>query len=169
MAETNGFTLAIDYCFTKDSTYAQQYSAATLASCYNINATGNTVSGFALYDYLQDNDGITAAGPRVGFGDMFSNGTKSKPVGTSATKSQRNMIVLRRPANSDTLFIYSGLTDNASIPENVVTQQIQWSDEMNNAQLIFGRITNSNDLQYATIQNAVANGKGTIYRDVWRW
>jgi hypothetical protein len=162
MAEGNdAFTIAIDYCFTEGSTYASQYNAGVLASCYSIDASANTVTGFALYDNL--NSSMGTLGPKVGFGNMFGSRTQSVSVGTSVTKEQRNIVVLRHPAGSSILYVYSGLGSNDSIPANVVVQQIPWNDSTSNAPLILGRITNSNESQYSNIKNIVANGKGTIY------
>ena len=158
----DAFTIAIDYCFTQDSTYSSQYNAAVLASCYSIDASANTVTGFALYDNL-NNSNNNNSGPRVGFGNMFGSRTQSVPVGTNATKEQRNIVVLRHPAGDTNLYIYSGLGNNDSIQENITVQQIAWNNSTSNAPLILGRITNSNESQYSNIKNIVANGKGTIY------
>jgi len=163
MAEENGFTLAIDYCFTEDATYADNYNDATLASCYYISSDLNTINGFALYDHLKTLSQSDTTGPKVGFGDMFNRTDKSVAVGSSYTKGQRNMVVLRHPAGSDKLYIYSGMNGNLSLADNVVAQNITWNDSTSTAQLVLGRITNSTEGQYSNIKNAVANGKGTIY------
>ena len=163
MTEENGFTLAIDYCFTEDATYADNYNDATLASCYYISQDLNTINGFALYDHLKTLSQSDTTGPKVGFGDMFNRTDKSVAVGSSYTKGQRNMIVLRHPAGSDKLYIYSGMNGTLSLADNVVAQNITWNDSTSNAQLVLGRITNSSEQQYSNIKNAVANGKGTIY------
>jgi hypothetical protein len=58
-------------------------------------------------------------GLRVGWGDMYSQAGQSKIVGNTTNMGQRNIVVLRHPKGSNTLYIYSGLNGNINTPENV--------------------------------------------------
>lgn len=177
----NSFTIAIDYCFSKEAygPEAQQSGTAyfdVLASCYYSQNTSTeqgsatTVGGFALF-YLWDGGfGDKAqAGPRFGFGDMFklANVAQSIPIGTSATVGDRNVIVIRHEKNSSVLHIYSGFGFGAtSLPTEVAYQTISWNDLAPDVRLRFGYITDNfdkDDTNYTWVRNNTDVGKGTIY------
>ena len=159
-AGNDAFTLAIDYCFNPNVTYGQQDTFATLVSCYyGPMSTEGIRNGFSLFYGIKG----TITGPRVGFGDMYNNSNQSVLVGNENTLGMRNMVVLRHPAGSNTLYIYSGLNNNNTMPSNVVVNTLTWSNFNSNAYLNFGRLTSeATDVQDGTPQ-IVTNGKGTIF------
>ena len=111
----DAFTLAIDYCFNANATYAADYDFAVLASCYYAPiSTEGIRNGFSLYYNIKNSE--TSIGPRVGFGDMYNTRTASVGVGTADRPGARNIIVLRHPANSSTLYIYSDLSEDNTTP-----------------------------------------------------
>ena len=140
-AGNDEFTLAIDYAF--DSDYINNSftgTEAVLMACYEKNSS-NT-AGFRLY--YRKNEG-----PKVSFGDTMIDNQKSAKY--------RNMLVLRHPANSTVLYIYSGvntslMAGNSSsilddIYDNNFIQTIEWSNVNTNAPLVFGNIALSEDEQ----------------------
>ena len=181
LAENNeAFTLMIDYCFNTDKTYPAGSIAAALVSCYEQNSSEQntseqnsseqnssvtTVSGFGLYYNLNGNLGTI--GPRVGFGDMFRTQGQSIAIGNSSNANARNVIVLRHPKNSSTLYIYSGLglgLNGGNINSDVGVAQLTWNNTIASAVINFGQLTNNTRDEYTNIKRAVANGAGTIYQ-----
>lgn len=163
--ESNAFTLAIDYCFNENALYDNSTKAAILMSCYSIDPTTHTAQGFALYDNLDTtlaNGG--ALGPRFGFGDMFSELSRSVAIGNELTRGQRNIIVIRHPQDSQYLYVYSGKTGSTSL-ETAVSSQFPaaWSNNRGNGYLTFGQLTNSSSSDYEAVKSITANAKGTIY------
>lgn len=160
-AANDAFTIAIDYCLDANAEYNSQYKAGILASCYSVNSSANTISGFALYHNLNTN--LNDVGPRVGFGDMFSASAQSVPVGSSTNIDSRNMVVLRHPAGSSVLYVYSGITSEGAISPNIIAQQVPWNNSTNDAYLVFGQVTNNTSNDYTSIKSITTRAKGTIY------
>lgn len=158
--DNDAFTIAIDYCFNENATYNSRYSAAMLMSCYSVDSTANTKSGFALYNSLSQG---ASQGIKVGFGDMLGSSAQSRFISSAATMGQRNIVVLRHPAGSSVLYIYSGMNTDISLSSTVTAQQIPWSALTSNAQLNFGQLTNSTGTEYATDKNSTTRAAGTVY------
>ena len=175
----DAFTIAIDYSFNPEFDYdhggdpnRNSPTVGVLASCYEQNLTTNTAGGFVLYYNLNSSAGTI--GPRLGFGDIFKTDATAKAqsiaLGNTITAKYRNMVVLRHPAGSNELYIYSGLSSNAdnnSLPEQVEVQRITWTNGNTNAYLRFGCLTDitkfENDSNYTTLRDIVDYGGGTIY------
>ena len=158
-SSNNGFTLVLDYKF--DSTQTIRGNAAVLVGCYERNS-GN-VTGFALYNNRNSNLGET--GITVGYGDMFSDSTKSVFI---HNPNQRNVVVIRHPANSSQLWVYSSAgngnitstTLTIPIPINVNTQALS------NAEICLGNLRNditSTNSTYTSEYNNLMGAQGTIY------
>ena len=165
MREGNdAFTIMIDYNFNpNDPTRYNNKSAGILMSCYYYNAASDVISGFALYDNLNSNLG--SLGPRVGFGNMFGNSSYSQAVGGKGTYHEaRNVLVLRHPAGSSVLHVYSGLTSSNKISSDITATQIPWNNSTNNAYINFGQLTNATDDDYTNLKDVMAVGNGTIYQ-----
>ena len=165
MREGNdAFTIMIDYSFNpNDPTRYNNKSAGILMSCYYYNAASDVISGFALYDNLNSNLG--SLGPRVGFGNMFGNSSYSQAVGGKGTYHEaRNVLVLRHPAGSSVLHVYSGLTSSNKISSDITATQIPWNNSTNNAYINFGQLTNATDDDYTNLKDVMAVGNGTIYQ-----
>ena len=156
----NGFTLAIDYQF--DDTQQISTDAAILMGCYD-KVNGN-ITGFALYNNTKSEHGPTGA--VVGYGNMFSIQDNTKSVGVLG---QRNMLVIRHPANSSRLWIYSSRnTNSASLEQDYVPTYIDLTTQTlsENAVLCLGHLrtdinTNSNFSNEEGINTTGA--QGTIY------
>jgi len=148
----HGFTLAIDFCFNENATYNSQIQAAVLMGCYYENSTSGAKNGLALYNDLRSGSG----GIKIGFGDMFNKTGYSCTIGDSGTISRRNIVVLRKPANSDTLYIYSAYNGNVSMPTAVYEQSITCLNNINDSQLVFGQLTNSTAADYNSIKSITA-------------
>ena len=162
LAENNeAFTLMIDYCFNADKVYPTGSIAAALVSCYEQNSSANTVSGFALYYNL--NSTLGTIGPRIGFGDMFRVAEQSIAVGSASNANARNVVVLRHPKNSSTLYVYSGLSTGAT-SSDINVAQLTWNNTVANAVINFGQLTNNTSDEYTDIKRTVVNGSGTIYQ-----
>ena len=158
-AGNDAFTLAIDYCFNPNATYGNSAAFAVLASVYYGSTTEGIRNGLSLFYGLNS----SIYGLRVGWGDMYSQASQSKIVGNTTNMGQRNIIVLRHPKGSNTLYIYSGLNGNINTPENVEVQTLDWSNYNSNAYLNFGRLTSETTDGADDIPNTVVNGKGTIF------
>jgi len=75
----------------------------------------------------------------------------------------RNIVVLRHPAGSNLLYVYSGLNGSNTIPSEVAVNTLSWTNNNSNAYLNFGQLTNNAiDIEDTTPQ-IVTNGKGTIF------
>lgn len=165
MREGNdAFTIMIDYSFNPNNpTRYTDKSAGILMSCYYYNSNTDEVSGFALYDNL--NSSLGSVGPRIGFGKMFNNAIYSQAVGgKSSYHEARNVLVLRHPAGSSTLHVYSGLTSDNKIALNIATMQLSWNNSTNNAYINFGQLTNATDDDYNNLKAVMATANGTIYQ-----
>ena len=176
--DSGAFTLVLDYCFNMDEVQNQIANSnknfATLASTYYSNISDNTVGGFALFYNLNESlGGANAVGPRLGFGDMFNDITKSVALGTSGTAGLRNIVVLRYVPNNDqntgTLHIYSGYTANTtvtdiSLPMEVSYTSLDWSNIKPDNKLLFGRVADNDSAgNYSSIINNSVDGLGTIF------
>ena len=160
-AGNDAFTLAIDYCFNPNVTYDKAF--ATLVSCYfSAYSTTGTRTGIGLF-YGTGLGGNSITGPRVGFGDMYNNANQSVSVGNETTLGMRNMVVLRHPAGSNTLYIYSGLNNNNTLPSDVVVNTLTWANYNTDAYLNFGKLTSGTIDGEDGVPNIVTNGKGTIF------
>ena len=130
----NGFTLAIDYQL--DSEQPEATNGQILVGCYD--KVNGSVVGFALYNNMNNNYG--SLGPVVGYGNMFSNNRTNAAVGPSGC---RNMVVIRHPANSSTLWIYSSRdTNSTSLNNNITVDQISLATQVlsENAVLCLGHL-----------------------------
>lgn len=157
---SDGFTLAIDYCFNAEQTTGITSSFSTLVSCYYSDVSAGIRNGFSLFYGRGTSNNIS--GPRVGFGDVYNSESASVSVGNAATLGQRNIVVLRHPAGSSTLYIYSGMDGTSTLPTTVNVSSLNWSNYTSDAHLNIGQIGNDYDPSDGT-PNSVVNGKGTIY------
>ena len=166
--ETNdAFTIAIDYSFNPDWVY--NGTVGILASCYERNISANTANGFILY--YNTNAQAGTVGPRIAFGNIFKNDTEalnqSVAIGNAVSAAYRNIVVIRHPADSDTLYIYSGLSGDNGLPTEVVISNKTWNKAKFNTYLRFGCLIDqyslNNDSNYSSLRNTVDYGGGTIY------
>ena len=160
--DNSGFTIAIDYQF--DASQSVSVDAAVLVGCF-AKANGGKV-GFALYNNANSNYGSTGA--TVGYGNMFSSEQSSISVGNL---SQRNIIVLRHPANSSELWVYSSKSGAGnSLESTTMAQRILLSSQVlsSDAKLCLGHLrydisgTSSNS-EYAEEKRNTMGAYGTIY------
>lgn len=160
-ATNEGFTLAIDYKL--DSTQPSSTNGAVLMGCYD-KANGS-VTGFALYNNTNSNYGPT--GPVVGYGNMFSN--QSGNVQSVGPLGYRNMIVIRHPANTSDLYIYSSRdTNSASLNGTITVSYINLSTQTlsENAVLCLGHLRSDITTNSTFSNNEGINttgAYGTIY------
>lgn len=156
-AGNDEFTLVIDYCFNTNKEYTNRYGI--LASCYYYNNAANVRNGLFLY-YDKE-----VQAPKIGFGDFTASLDHSKQIGTSSNANSRNIIVLRHPANSSFLHIYSGLDGNDNTPSTVYYTTLEYLNHSSDAYLTFGRLVrNNNEIDAGdSIVDNVEDGRGTIY------
>lgn len=158
--DNKGFTLAIDYQF--DASQDASMPAAVLMGCYD--RISGSVVGFSLYKNNSSNYG--SLGTSVGYGNMFSNESTKKTVGND---SSRNIIVLRHPANTSELWIYSSKTEAGSTLDKAIgVQQISLGSQVlsEDAIICFGHIllpTTLNDSKFSAEQLNLTGAYGTIY------
>ena len=172
-ANNNGFTLVLDYKFNPEQVSNEKQSAV-LVGCYD--KTNGSTTGFALYrDFYRNTSPQQEASIRVGCGDMFRlNGasiSKSESIGyIDETKkiSYRNIVVIRHPANTSSLWIYSSrVSDVTNIGESIAEPKVITLDNWSlnaNAKLWFGNLREytSND-SYDSEKNNIRGAMGTIY------
>ena len=170
----DAFTIAIDYRFDMDAVYADGTKEAVLAACYATES--GTVRGFKLFcdcaKITKDGAQVTAPiRPRIGFGETTATNsleTYSVRLGSTDSAYKRNMVVLRHPAGSSTLYVYSGVYSPEDDMDNLSTfvtsldseefvQTLEWNNVSTNAPLTFGRLNPSLNL------SEIVAGKGTIY------
>jgi len=94
---------------------------------------------------------------------MFTSSAYSVSVGNSTNAGDRNIVVLRHPAGSPVLYVYSGLVGSTALSSTVVAQQISWNNIKSEAFLNFGQLTDSEDLEYYDLKNGLTRAQGTIY------
>ena len=160
MAGNDEFTLAIDYSFGDVSAQAAN-TEAVLMACYEKNQSAGVTAGFKLYYYT----GSENPGPKISFGDTgVSSGqtTYACQVGTTSTANYRNTVVLRHPAGSNILYVYSGVngaSNNilADMKNETTIQELSWENVNTDAYLTFG------DISFNNTSTTVKAGKGTIY------
>ena len=154
-AGNDAFTIAIDYSFNPEASYTRY---GILASCYYCNMNAGVRNGMFLY---YDNN----TGPRVGFGDFSTSSSQSKPVGNINNAYLRNMVVLRHPAGSQYLYVYSGLSEEDNLPVEIKIQTLEQLNYTSDAYLTFGRLLRSNEDRdpLDDLPNNISNGQGTIY------
>ena len=174
-AGNDAFTIAIDYSFNPEFVYNHGDTSrnspkmGVLASCYERNVTANTAGGFVLYYNL--NSSVGAFGPRLGFGNIFGTdkeaSNQSVELGQATTAQYRNIIVLRHPAGSNSLYIYSGMSEKDSLPQEVTITSITWNNFNSDMYLRFGCLIDQNsltdDANYSDLKDTVDYGGGTIY------
>jgi hypothetical protein len=123
--QDKAFTFAIDFKCDSNITSIAPGGASTatyesiIASCYEEDSARTYTYGFKIYYDLVNNF------LRVGFGNTYGNTNRqnnTKIIGDSTTALERNMIVIRHPANSTSLYIYHGLSGNGM--SNEVTEEI---------------------------------------------
>ena len=105
LAGSDAFTFAIDYTFDEGNYATNKF--AILASCYY--SADNVRNGFCIYK------NTSSGNIEIGFGDMFRLGTQKKVISTNNTANMRNIVVIRHPKESSTLYIYSGLSDTQTV------------------------------------------------------
>ena len=157
----NGFTLAVDYQF--DSVQPSATNGTVLLGCYD--KVNGSVTGFALYNNLNSNYGST--GPTVGYGNMFSIDDNKRTVGPLGS---RTMIVIRHPANSSQLWVYSSRNSNSNSLDstiNIPEQAIELSTQTlsSNAVLCLGNLRSdlSTNSTFINEYNNLTGAYGTIY------
>ena len=160
-AANDAFTIMLDYSFNANVNYSAGLYQAILMSCYYQNTAQNVITGFAVYNNLNSALGANTLGPRLGFGDMFNSSAYSIPLGAAG---QRNILILRHPAGSSTLYIYSGLTSSSTIAPSINVQQITWNNSTSNAYINFGQLTNETTTEYYNLNQVSTTASGTIYK-----
>lgn len=176
----SAFTMMLDFSFDANVTYSTK-SAVMLGSYED---SGNHINSLALYYNTVATNG--AIGPTIGWGDWMNNSTCSVHIGPTGI---RNIIVLRHPANSPILYIYSGyetsssgtsqtgmsgVNSSSSITSEILETAITWSapTSSNPPNLYFGHIYDSrnNNLSSSTIttfNNNLVQATGKIYNAVY--
>jgi hypothetical protein len=93
---------------------------------------------------------------------MFNESVYSKSVGTVGS---RNILVLRHPAGSPKLYIYSGLSGNSVINSSYDDAlEIEWNNSTSNAYINFGQLTNDASTEYYNLNQVSTMASGTIYK-----
>jgi len=139
--QDKAFTFAIDFKCDSNITSIAPGGASTatyesiIASCYEEDNARTHTYGFKIYYDLVNNC------LRVGFGNTYGNTNRqnnTKIIGDTTTALERNMIVIRHPANSTSLYIYHGLSGNGM--SNEVTEEIITDASFNSTSfpLVFG-------------------------------
>ena len=171
----DAFTIAIDYSFNPEFVYDHGNTSlnspkmGVLASCFERNVSANTAGGFVLYYNLNASAGTL--GPRLGFGNVFGTDAEvrdqSVALGQTTTAQYRNIIVLRHPAGSSSLYIYSGMSTDDSLPQEVTISSKSWNSFNSDMYLRFGCLIDqnslNNDSNYSDLKTTVDYGGGTIY------
>jgi hypothetical protein len=79
-------------------------------------------------------------------------------LGSSSSIGERNIVIIRKPKNSSSLFIYSGKNGNASLTATINFEEKVWNKIISeNAKLELGR------LSHPTLSSLITRAKGTIY------
>lgn len=152
----NAFTIMIDYMFDNTATYDSQTRQAILMSCYYQNSSQNVSNGFALY---QEVNGTYNQGVKIGFGSPFNN-SYAQTVGTAGV---RNVVVLRHPADSDTLYIYTGLNSSGHITDAITQDTITWNNSTSDAYINFGQLVSNVGIEYYDVNSTKEKASGIIY------
>ena len=156
----DAFTIALDFSLD-ELTYNRQF--ATIMSCYH--SANNVISGIGIF-YDTNTTRLYA-----GFGSMYANSSQRVAISYNdpTATTMRNIVIVRHPANSETLYIYASSGSAQSLPLNVFETSITRSGGVNfnsNAYLNFGQLFDANR---ETIQgsdgvlNDVAPAIGNIY------
>lgn len=156
---TNGWTMAFDYSFMPNVNYNNPAisfypNAAVLAGCYDV-IDSNTIVGFALYE--NKNSQFGPVGPCLGFGDMFNQANQVVSLGSVSSLGERNIVVIRKPNNSSSLFIYTGKNGSASLTATITFEEKVWNKITTEAKLELGKLAHS------SLSQLVTRAKGTIY------
>ena len=167
LEEDTEFTMAIDYRFNIDnspSLATANYAGYTphrqsiLLSCYRDDST--SINGFKLYFDLTDQ---TA---KISFGDSGTEGHAITLSGRTDAQN-RNIIVLRHPRNSPTLYVAYG-TGESGLLNNVVETEITLpAFTPISMPLVLGACLNptNNNQPYSDLVNRPYGfGSGTIYK-----
>lgn len=158
ISNNDAFTLVIDYCL-ESLDYNRRY--AVIASCYH--SADNVRSGLGLF-YNNNTQQV-----EVGFGAMYTDVTQRTAISSTTTANMRNIVVIRHPKNSPTVYIYSSMDNNTSLPENVFETSITRANELNfnsDAYLNFCQLidTNREAIQSGDgIMNNITAAKCNIY------
>ena len=158
ISNNDAFTLVIDYCL-ESLDYNKRY--AVIASCYH--SADNVRSGLGLF-YNNNTQQV-----EVGFGAMYTDVTQRTSISSTTTANMRNIVVIRHPKNSPTVYIYSSMDNNATLPENVFETSITRANELNfnsDAYLNFCQLidTNREAIQSGDgIMNNITAAKCNIY------
>lgn len=161
-----GFTIAIDYQFGASN---QTTLPEVLVGCYD-KTSSDSITGFALYRGYSASQGGNGTFVCYGISPNNIDTTKRKAVGDA---THRNIIVLRHPANTGDLYVYTSLdsdalnslntTINTSTSERCITLPVQNLSE--NAQICIGHlradISDNND--FLSERNSTRSAQGTIY------
>ena len=160
-----GFTIAIDYQFgiATNSTYPE-----VLVGCYAKDNTGSNITGFALYRGYDSARGGTGINVCYNISPNNNNSTQRKNIGDA---SHRNIIVLRRPKNQNTLYIYSARSNNAttSLNTNIQIESIPLASSIvfnDDAKICIGKLRSDlddNNLYSSSEGNNTRSAQGSIY------
>ena len=162
-ATNDAFTLVIDYKFdTNYSGYSTTTKEAVLAGCYD--SVSSAIYGFRLFMDVSTSENSGSYGcVKVGFGDTLdTTSAYYRIISNPAVSQYRNIIVLRHPKDSNTLYIYSGInySNGMNIYNNITDdgyeQSLTWNNIKTNKPLMFGALSSS---PVAFVENA----RGTIY------
>ena len=152
----DAFTLVLDYQFdTNYSSYASNTRAAALAGCYK--EVNGSYYGFVLY--FDTKTGYI----KLGFGDFLNTASCSKMISNPGASQYRNIIVLRHPKNSSSLYIYSGINYTSElnvyndINDDGIEMVLNWNNITNSEKLVLG------SLATGTLPSYVEEARGKIY------
>ena len=107
------FTLAIDYQFNKEDLLSLFSNASiNLAVLLGCEDPPNSSSIQSLKLGCEIDSSRQNIYPYISFGGN----NERRYIGNTSTLGYRNVVVLRKPRNSDTLYIYSGTDQNGLIP-----------------------------------------------------
>ena len=168
--QNKGFTIAIDYQFgsSSQSTYPE-----VLVGCYS--RTNDAVTGFALYRGYDDQSHGNGTFICYGTSPNSNDASKRKAVGDA---THRNIIVLRHPAGSSKLYVYSSLNSGVSslntdinINENDRCITLGTQNLSDDAQICIGYLradmkdSSNEELynKYASERVSTRSAQGTVY------
>ena len=167
LEEDTEFTMAIDYRFNIDNSpnlsnanYAgyTPHRQSILLSCYRDDSS--SINGFKLYYDLTDQTS------KISFGDS---GTESHTVTLSGRTDahNRNIVVIRHPKNSASLYVAYGTNGNGMLDNVTETEITLPAFTPINMPLVIGAClnpTNGNQPYSDLVNRPYGFGSGTIYK-----